>query len=105
MTYQVRAREKPLSEMPERAICCEAVRQLVTRRQAQGALELVAIFPALPSTQNCPHCGKRIEHVMAVRTTDRRLIPVDCFEFDEGLYRGGTPVATSGRGTELRFSR
>jgi hypothetical protein len=102
--FRVRAREKPLAEMPEWAICCETVRQSVARRQAHGAFEVVAIFPALLSAQNCQHCGTRIEHVMAVRTACKLLIPVDCLEFDEGLYRGCNPVASSGRGSKLYFS-
>lgn len=105
---RVRARQKAIADLPAWALCCASIRE-VYERQAVSGLEVTAIFPAFEAETECRFCHKITQGVQYVRTLEngrrRGAIPVDCFEFDEGLYRGGTPIATSGRGSELRFSR
>lgn len=83
---RVRARQKPMEELPAWALCCEPVREIMRQQQEY---EAVAIFPTLTAVRvECRYCHAASSNILCVLTEPLEkhgMIPVDCFEFDEGV--------------------
>jgi len=94
MNYTVRARQKPLEQLPEWALCCAEIREIYAAQGIAG-LEVEVIPEAFMAEVECRFCHRIIQNVKYMRIVRRKsklparfkhsAIPVDCFEFDEGL--------------------
>jgi hypothetical protein len=86
----VMARQKPLSELPAWALCCEQIREIY---REQGDFLIVEVIPAKVFTAEveCRFCHAIIRDVRYMRATKiggpfhSSAIPVECFDFDEGI--------------------
>lgn len=83
----VRARLKPLDEIPDEFFCCERIRQrfMDTRDDVLEAIP-DALFVA---EIECPFCHRILDEVKYVRVrrsgnSRATCIAVACYEFDEG---------------------
>lgn len=80
----IRARLKPVSEMPEWAVCCDQRRQRYAALQGQEltveAYSRVSIEP-----MTCLWCGKVTVFGKGKMTSDLRRAPVELYDLDEGL--------------------
>jgi hypothetical protein len=93
MSYVVRAKLKPLSEIPEEFLCCEANRKQIIQ-DTDRILEVLPGTAIENESLPCPHCGvMRAANYLRLRFADRNggnVIPVPCFDFDEGIESGST---------------
>ena len=48
--FRVRARQKPIADIPAWALCCDAVRAIY---EQQGLLEVTVIFPSFMAEVEC----------------------------------------------------
>jgi hypothetical protein len=82
----VRARQKPVDQLPEWALCCEASRQshvlsadlifmAISDRAFKGELEC----------QWCHRITKDLKFVRAVGQRKNLCIEIDLYDFDEGV--------------------
>lgn len=84
----VRARQKPIDQLPAWALCCDAIREVY--RSQGGSLEVEVIPEAFVAEVECRFCHKTTENVQYMRVVtspgaaEQGAIPVECFEFDEG---------------------
>jgi hypothetical protein len=83
----VRARLKPLAEIPATFLCCERMMQrfIVTRGDVVEALPEKLFEGEI----ECPWCHKIHKHVKHVRILRAKgnpgsCINIDCYDFDEG---------------------
>jgi hypothetical protein len=82
----VRARLKPLDQIPEEFLCCEPHKERLAKY-------LDRVLEALPDQSfdadiACPFCGRALKAVkcMSIRRIDAGCwIPIACYEFDEGV--------------------
>jgi hypothetical protein len=87
MSYVVRAKLKPLSEIPEEFLCCDT-----KRRQIQESAD--TILEVLPGTlsdgfSKCDWCPRWLSpiKVMAIKRGNalKPYISAACYDFDEGI--------------------
>jgi hypothetical protein len=83
----VRARLRPIGELPEWAICCDSIRQL---HEAQQGEELKAILGTeYVAEVECRFCHRITSGVKYINATSASqfgtAIAVECYEFDEGV--------------------
>jgi hypothetical protein len=94
----VRARRKPVDQMPEWALCCRAMREAIKASGADPPVCLVDPTYVLFGQCMCWFCGRitpGLRYVKVVRELSGRFFPlkvgqmraaiIECFEFDEGL--------------------
>lgn len=81
---RLRARQKPFEQLPEWALCCEAMRAVYLK---QGEIEVTAFLEPFVAEVECCFCHKITDNVKYMPQADWKhgAIPVDCFEFDEGV--------------------
>lgn len=79
------ARQKPVEQLPEWALCCEAMRQEHIAHDKLGGIVKVETG-SISGEARCHLCGRITQNIRFVLTVDRpRLaIPVDNYDFDEG---------------------
>ena len=90
----VLARQRPLEDLPEWAVCCETIRQVYERQQQEGLqLEAVPSIWFLAEVK-CAYCGRIVRDVKYVRHISgasidgiKGVIPIEGFEFDEKPIR------------------
>jgi hypothetical protein len=93
----VRARRKQVAELPTWALCCQATRELLERDRADPPEAPVDPSEILVGRSQCISCGRIVPGLRFMRVLrelrgawhpipqgERRVIAVDCFEFDEG---------------------
>lgn len=86
----VRARPKPIEELPEGALCCDRIREIHRGREGL-ILEVIPEVVWARDAYPCPYCHKMSDveskHMRAIRHPDGEsvLIRIDCFDFDEGI--------------------
>lgn len=82
----IRAKLKPLEEIPEIMRCCPGA----LRSYAQWKEEIINISPkVLVGKVRCNECGRvsetRYRRAEETRGYGAYAIPVDCYDFDEGI--------------------
>jgi len=89
----VRARLKPLPEIPSQHLCCEHQRQSFARIQGTVILEVDSSRVVIGGPNPCVHCGSPhgpekcyavIRTIAGPAVPGVQLAAIDCFEFDEG---------------------
>jgi hypothetical protein len=93
MNQLVRARQKPIAELPDWALCCDRVREILTI-----TCEVLVIPNSVyQATGRCMYCGNVSPKVKIIRVAKvlqgeemfqhgmTPVIPIDCLDFDEGL--------------------
>lgn len=82
----VRARLKPISEIPKDFVCCDAMRQ---RFVDTGQNVVYALTNSLFEAEiECPFCHRILDNVsyMEIKRNGRATcISIACYEFDEGI--------------------
>jgi hypothetical protein len=92
----VRVQQKPIDQLPEWALCCQPMREAFERQQAEPIQALV-IPTIIIGESHCKSCGRIVSDLGFMEVARelrggwnpipagaRRVIAVDCFEFDEG---------------------
>jgi hypothetical protein len=82
----VSARQKPVEQLPEWALCCEAMRQEHMTEEKLGCIVKVESESVFSGEAECHHCHRITPNIRVLLSTSRpRLaIPVDNYDFDEG---------------------
>jgi hypothetical protein len=82
----VSARQKPVDQLPEWALCCEAMRQEHIAEAELARIVKVEAGSAFSGEATCHLCRRITPNIRFVLTVDRPklAIPTDNYEFDEG---------------------
>jgi hypothetical protein len=83
----VGARQKPVDQLPEWALCCEATRQLHVEEEALGSIVRIDTSTIFVAEAECKHCHRiirNLKYVPVIGTFGARVIAVDLHDFDEG---------------------
>jgi hypothetical protein len=82
----VSARQKPVEQLPEWALCCEAMRQEHSSEEQLSLVVKVDAGSTFSGEAECHHCRRITPNIRCVLSVDRpRLaLPVDNYDFDEG---------------------
>jgi len=81
----VRARRKPIEEIPEKFICCEKMMGEFVIAQPESRILHVEV-PAYEASWTCVHCG-RVDFFQTAITKEGApfCIVVDNYDLDEGV--------------------
>lgn len=81
----VRARIKPLDQIPEHFLCCAAIESALRLEYDSGAIFEVNL-PAIPTNSRCSFCGVDNPTVgfAGMRFGQCAVFPADAIDLDEG---------------------
>lgn len=82
----VRARLKPISEIPKDFVCCDAMRQRFAETSEHVLRALPeSLFEAEIECQFCHRILDNVSYMKIKRRGTATCISVACYEFDEGI--------------------
>lgn len=81
----VRAKQKPIEELPDWAICCDVTRKAVEATNAKGEIWELDLSTLFYARQSCTNCGAATNKVVSVLARDRSFACALPFvDLDEG---------------------
>ena len=82
----VNARQKPVEQLPEWALCCDATRKIHVSEEELGRVVRVRTGTTFLAEAECMWCHQITPERAYMMEIDRkgRAIAVDLFDFDEG---------------------
>lgn len=80
----LRAKPKTIAELPAWALCCDKIRKIY---ESQSPIEIEVHAEIFLAEVECRFCGRvyKDRQYREVVEQKRGAIPVECFEFDEGV--------------------
>lgn len=80
----VRAKVKPIEEIPEGPICCEAAKRILMYNS--DTIFEVDTDVINPGPWTCPSCGRRhMQDAYPIVGKPDMFAPISLFDFDEGI--------------------
>lgn len=82
------ARQKPVEQLPEWALCCETLRQLHVAAAELGRIVHVESGSTFSGELECHNCHRITQNIRYMLTVGRKkyAIAVDNYDFDEGPH-------------------